>query len=59
MTDSLKVWYILRKRAIFYRDDFPLEGKFSGGGGRLFSRNFTRGNLGEFKYKFAHSPHDK
>ena len=59
MTDSLKVWYILRKRAIFYRE-FSIGREVFGGGGVDFSSKILHGvNLAEFKYKLAHSPHDK
>jgi len=45
VTDSLKVWYILRKRAIFYRE-FSIGREVFGGGGRLFIKNLTRGKFG-------------
>ena len=59
VTDFLKVWDIHRKRAIFYRDDFPLERKFSGVGVDFSAEILHGGYLDEFKYKFAHSPHEK
>ena len=59
MTDSLKVGDILRKRSIFYWDDFLLGGKFSGVGVDFSAETLHGENLAGFKYKFAHSPHEK